>query len=469
MNRTRPNPIIRAWRFVTEGVWDLDPGSFSSVRGLAVKALRATHLMFRGFRDDDCPLHASALTLSSLMALVPILALSLALARAFGDEETGKVRMRNAVAEWTRTFERVPVESVGGDGGVALGEQIDGLIVYCFDRVDQISFKTLGSVGLVLLVWMVVQVLGSVEAAFNRVWGVRKGRSVWRRFTDYLSVLFVLPLLILAASSVPVADIATRHLGEGQAELLRTLLDSGLLKGMLMVVFSTLSFGFLIIFMPNTTVKARAALSGGFVAALLFLGWLRLCAAFQVGVARYGAIYGGFAVVPIILAWAYVSWEIVLFGAEAAFAVQNCTTYRLEGGAAHASVRARLVLALSVVVEAARGMRSGSGGFSPSLLAKERGVPVRFLNDVVDVLVGAGLLAEVAGDTGCFVLLRSPETLKARDVVDAVIGAGVGPAELGLKEAEAVVAGAVELSARRAGGADITISELAEESKKSGE
>ena len=442
-------------RFVAEDVWDIELSSLSSLRLLGIKALRVFVLIIKGFREDECPLHASALTFSTLMSIVPILALSLALARGLGDAETAKNKIRSAIYNWTRSFGSQQVVTGISDGSAVSGErgpqraaltaagedglemsglatQINTMVESAFEKVDNISFKALGGVGLVMLVLMVIAVLGRVEASFNRVWGVTVGRSIWRRFADYLSVVLILPFLVIAASSLPIVDFATRFLDESTAGRISSLLGSGALSNLAVAVMTSLCFSFIIMFMPNTRVRILPGLTGGIVVGLLFIVWMRLCAAMQIGVARYGKIYGSFAVVPIVLAWVYVSWEIVLFGAEVAFAVQNCTTYRMERGARRANVQSRIILALSLIVEAARAMVGKAREFEIADYARRKCVPVRFLNDMVTELVQAGFLAELSEKSGRFVLLKSPESLKAREVIDVVMLSGVKPDALGL-------------------------------------
>ena len=254
-------------RFACSDIWDVELSSLSKLSRFGARALRVVHLVFRGFLDDECPLHASALTYSTIMSIVPILALSLALARGFGTEQIARERIRTAIADWTDTFtsEVVPTNtvSVGADVAMvtgvvapvsspvgtttsneefALAEEIQALVDTAFEKVANISFAALGGVGLVLLLWMVVMVLGRVEAAFNRVWGIKKGRPIWRKFIDYLFAVFILPFLMLMASSLPVADFATRFANEHTAEFIRALLGSGFLKDLTVFCMTSLTF-----------------------------------------------------------------------------------------------------------------------------------------------------------------------------------------------------------------------------------
>jgi membrane protein len=450
----------RAWKFAAEDVWDVELTSLSALRGIGVRVVRVVTLVFKGFKDDECSMHAASLTFSSLMAIVPVLALCLSMARGFGDADTAKLWIQDRVSDWTETFK---VEPAPATDGVALSAdasaegaesdrvvqselalRINSIVEQGFEKVENINFTKLGTVGLVLLIWMVIEVLGRVERSFNRVWGVVVGRSIWRRFTDYLSVLLILPILIAAAASLPVMDLLTRFLDEHTAALMHRLVSSGFFKNLTVAGMSTLAFGFLIMFMPNARVRFRAGLAGGFVTALLFLVWGSICAMIQVGAARYGKIYGSFAVVPILLYWVYMSWQIVLFGAEVAFAVQNCTTFKMEQNAREANILARMTLALAVVVEAARSMVSTAPKFCAVSYARENRVPVRFLNAVIEELVLAGYLAQLSEKQGTFALLKSPTTLQVDEVVRVVMHSGATPSDLGLASMDPRIVDAVQ-------------------------
>ncbi|HAS82496.1 MAG TPA: hypothetical protein DCS43_07455 [Verrucomicrobia bacterium] len=448
--------LNRVRSFLKTGVWDADLAVLPVWRAVGVRLLRVVLLVFRGFKDDECAMHASALTFSTLMAIVPILALCLSMARGLGDADTAKRWIQDRVQDWTKTFKvepqmaapdahrtdgvDIPEEFVQGE----LAIRINTLVEKGFEKVENINFARLGTVGLILLIWMVIEVLGRVERSFNRVWGITIGRSVWRRFTDYLSVLLILPILIVAAASLPIMEGVTRYMPADTAVLFERFVASGLFKNGVVLLMTTLVFAFMIMFMPNTTMKLNAGLTGGFVSAILFLVWLSICAMIQVGAARYGKIYGSFAVAPIVLAWVHVSWQIVLFGAEVAFSVQNCETFRMEQNAGDANVRARLLLALSVTKEAARSMLSEVPLFNLEAYGHQHRIPVRLLHAVVDELVRTGILAGVAERPGVYVLLKAPSVLTIGDILNGVLDTGAGVRELGLGHLDADVRKAVE-------------------------
>ncbi|TFH17999.1 MAG: YihY/virulence factor BrkB family protein [Lentisphaerales bacterium] len=456
----------RVWRFITEeDVWDIELSSLSAIRRAGIKTVRVVLLDVKGFREDQCPLRASALTFSTLMSLVPVLAVSLALARGFGAGDKVVDQMKSALGKWTESFESVTVDSnpvvepdaaagtiAGEEVVVEEGEpqvkltkgQIDDLVSMILDSVSNVNFTALGGVGLATLLLTVVLVLGGVESSFNKVWGVTEGRPLYRKFFDYLGVLIVLPILGVAASSLPVAQVASKYVDESTANVIKSALGAGGIKNLAVLAMTTLTFTFLIMFMPNTRVKVTAGLAGGFVAALLFVVWLWVCARMQVGAVKYLKIYASFAVIPIVLFWVYVSWEIILFGAEVAFAVQHCTTYGMETKAHTASIKSRLALAMSIVGEAAKAMGDGGPVFEIPVYARENSVPVRLLNEVVDNLVQARFLGELSERPGCFVLLKSSVDTPVKAVIDAMLQAGTDPHEFGLnvlkKEVEQALA-----------------------------
>lgn len=405
----------RVRQFLFHDMWDIEVTSMSALRGLMVRALRVCQLVIRGFRDDELPVHASSLTFASLMSLVPLLAIAFSVLKGLGvgDEEI------NQLLQWKS---EMPIE-------------FQGFLDQMLAIVNATSFAALGWVGLVFLLLAAIAVLGNTEASFNRVWGITTSRNMLRRVANYISILVVVPILIGVAGTIAAtmkSEAVMMRLGS-VAFVYRYLLR-------LTPLFSAwLAFGFLYVFLPNTRVKLVPALVSGLVGALLWLSWQKFYIGFQLGVARYNKIYGTFASVPIFLAWLYVSWVIVLLGAEVAFAVQNHATYHLEQKAEKANLKSRSILGLAIILRAAEGLSADSPPFEISTFAREQRVPVRLLNDLVSLFTREGWLAEVAEQPGCYVLLKAPDRIKAKDVLDVIFEDGASPEGLGLAHLNPVV------------------------------
>lgn len=413
MNEEKKSGVAhRAWRFVSEDIWDVELSSLSRMRRFGVNAIRVIHLVFRGFVENECPLHASALTYSSLMAIVPILALALALLRGLGAADKLEMKILEAVTTMPAQFQEIVNQILG--------------------YVRNTNFTTLGGVGLALLIWIVIDVLGRVEMSFNRVWGVAVSRSLLRKVSDYLSILMVVPVLIIAATTLnaTLTSPVIIHLVQewlGPAQIIYSRLLS-----LTPFLVTCAAFIFLYKYMPNTRVNALPAVISGLAGGSLWIGWQWIYITLQIGISHYNAIYATLASIPIFLFWLYISWQIVLLGAEIGFALQNYATYKMEQRAHGASTRSRIMLALSIMSNAAQSMMINVPHFRVSAYARGHRIPVRLINEVVDQLVEANLLAEVAACDGSYVLLKVPDSIRVTDVINVMIQSGASPQSLGL-------------------------------------
>jgi len=413
MNEEKKSRVIhRAWRFASEDIWDVELSSLSRARRFGVNAIRVIHLVFKGFLENECPLHASALTYSSLMAIVPILALALALMRGLGAADALEAKILGSIVAMPVQFQ----------------EFVNNILGY----VQNTNFATLGGVGLALLIWIVIDVLGRVEMPFNRVWGVAVPRSLLRKVSDYLSILMVVPVLIVAATTINAtltSPVIIHWVREwmGSAHILYSRLLS-----MMPLLVTWVAFIFLYKYMPNTRVNTLPAVISGLAGGSLWIGWQWIYITLQIGISSYNAIYATLASIPIFLFWLYVSWQIVLLGAEIGFALQNYSTYKMEQRAHRASARSQIMLALSIMSHAAQSMMINVPHFRVSPYARTHRVPVRLINEVVEELVEANLLAEVAAGDGSYVLLKVPDSIRIKDVINVVLQSGASPQSLGL-------------------------------------
>ena len=481
-------PLIpRAKRFVTETVWQAHLDTLPWWKRSLYKLIRLCGLTVTSIRKNRCNLHAASLTFFSLMALIPILAMTLALARAFGGDDLAKRKINEALDGWMSEMEAgasasegekkelpppaekpsegVASESASAANAVATGTgasapvkshaevtrefsaQMRSIVNDLLKQLDQISFGTLGGIGAAMLLWTVIGTLGKVEETFNEVWHVAKPRPIQRKMCDYLFTILILPFLMLAASTVPVAakvtEITSKTLGHAASGFAASLLQSGLFKLATTIFFSSLFFAFLLGFMPNTKVKVKPAMVGGFVTAILFAFWFKLCTMLQIGIGKYSALYGGFAMLPILLAWLYTSWEIIIIGAEIAFALQNRDTFIYASNALQASVRSRILLGLTLCAQSARLARTQDGGvFHADEFSKTANVPFDFSRALLNDLVAQKILAKVEngeGESDGYLLCKCGGTLTVAEIIRKLLDNGADVTATGLQELDAEV------------------------------
>ena len=356
---------ILAWLWRSEHPWS------GWKRGL-LKPLKVTYLAVRNSYLDRLPFQANALTFITLMGLVPALAISFSLAKGLGfaDALSGLI-----INEYTASQAKV--------------------LNYIISYVQQTQVGTLGMVGLALLVATLVLTLSSVEETFNRIWEAPHGRSWPRKFTDYLSVLVICPLLVLASTGL--------WAGLSSHAVVQWVLETAYVGAVAQFAFKlgplvllVAAFIFLYLFLPNTRVPFVSALLAGVVAALLWWVVQSIYIKFQLGVSRYNAIYGGFASLPLFMIWLQVSWQVLLFGAELAHAhnlVKQGTPPKTI--AQRLNPAQREALALGVIQKVAQSFQAGEEPWSVTRLAEALNVPKGEVWRVVEDLESAGLVAEL--------------------------------------------------------------------------
>jgi membrane protein len=376
------------------------PDDWRGLKGRLFSILRLVYSISTGFTAHQGPLRAAALTYTTVLSLVPFLAIAFSVLKGLGAQ--------NALE---------PIlQQIAGDSE----ETISRIIAY----VNNTNVKSLGAIGLVLLILTVISLMGSIEEAFNAVWGVRETRSVQRRFSDYLSVVIVGPILLLAATSMT-SSLQSQW-------ILQWLIQNTYLGDAILLLFRFLPYlsvwiamVFLYIFIPNTRIRFASAVTGGVIAGtaweLAQWGYFH----FQVGVANYNAIYGTLSAVPIFLVWIYTSWLIVLFGLEIVFAHQHRGHGISGSGAVRLTATAREQLAVAVLVQV--GLHFQKGGPPPSgqLLADELNVPLLPLETVFDDLERLGYLVATSGGESGWLPARDPSEVQVSGVIGALRGVSV--------------------------------------------
>ncbi|MDQ5767989.1 YihY/virulence factor BrkB family protein [Thiothrix subterranea] len=348
--------------------------------------------LFHDMHQGSITLRAMGLVYTTLLSLVPLLALSFSVLKGFGVHNQMEPLLL-ALLE--------PM----GDKAEELTRQVLGF-------VDNVQVGVLGVAGLAILFYTVVSLMQKVEEAFNHVWRVKRQRSILLQFRDYLSVVLVGPVLIFSALGVwtALANSAWLHSS--------AVLETGLavlvqLSPTLLIV---LAFTFIYLFMPNTRVKPLAAFGGALIAGIVWqvAGWL--FAAFVVSSGQQTAIYSIFASLFLFMLWLYVGWIIVLTGARLAYYFQHPDAVYLPQQPTETSAQTRELLAAAVLREV--GQRFISKQAPPSLDALSHAIPVSrlLLEEALDDLVSYGILSRDDDDPPHYLLRISPETLTVADI-----------------------------------------------------
>jgi len=352
-------------------LWEQNPTELSFFQRILLRQVQTAALVLRDFGMNQCLLRAAALTFYTMLSLVPLLALTFALLKAFDVQNLLQPLI----------IERLNVV----DGQVA-----EVLLGY----INNTQVTKLGTVGLIFLIVAVVSLLTNIEKSFNYIWGVKSVRPILRRFADYLSVIFVGPLLIISAISMT-STLASNS-------LVQKLLEMQMVGNLILLLFKItpfvvmwLAFTGLYVFMSNIKVEWRAAFVGGVVGGTLWqiaqVGYVY----FQVGVGRYNAIYGTMAALPIFMVWLYLSWVIVLFGLGVCYAKQNLRTSGRDLRGSEVSRNSYEQVALVILVTLADRFAKGEPPVSHEQLAKYLFIPPRLCRSILNLLLKLGFVTEI--------------------------------------------------------------------------
>jgi len=383
-------------RFFDEGLWS-DPPERRVLSRVALRLLRIMVVAVQAFQDQMLNLHAMGLVYATLLSLVPFLAVAFSVLKAFGAQYRLEPLLARVLAP--------------------LGPQATELTQRVVDFVSHMNIGVLGALGVAGLFYTVVSLIGRIEAALNDIWNVRRSRGLPRKFSDYLSVLLVGPVLVFAAFAI-IASLRSSRFVQRLLEITRleavTVFVAGHVVPLLLLAAA---FAFLYRFLPYTRVRPGAAIVGGTAAALLWVLAGMAFAALIAGSASYAAIYSTFAVLIVSLIWLQLSWLVVLIGGQVAYAHQHPTSY--AAGRRRHGVRFRDGIGLLGLVEITRRHQGGLPPYTVEKLAAVTGAPLTILEDVVDGLVGRGILARAVEPPGV-ILARPPEQLLVVDLLDAI-------------------------------------------------
>ncbi len=401
-------------------VWSTEIHQKNLARRMVVIFLRVLHIVALEFQRDAITLRASALTFTVVLSMVPFLAMGTAVLKGLGAGD----KLREAAYTFIEQLAQEEDTKALAEANATVKTQsfsahLKTMTDTVFDYVDNTNFAALGAFGLIGMLFSVISLFGNIEAAMNVIWRAPSSRPLGRKVMDYLALLILLPFAVnvgLAAMTfVQSPKFVTMVHKLFPAPWIGTLL---LNLFIFFVIAST--FTAMYRFLPNTKVPFVPALSGGILGAL---GWLLTQAAYiklQIGVAKYNAIYGSFATLPLFLLWLYAGWVVFLVGAEISFAAHAWPRYRPRSSGTLTPVE-KAALSVDLLVEILACLRKRH---TPALrvLSQELSVPESDLVEITDALVRRRII-KVSGDEPPEVFPNSIlEDIEAYEAIDAVLG-----------------------------------------------
>ncbi len=370
----KQNFVSRVIRYLNEDIWRVRSDDTSKRQFFLIKTIRILFLSIKGFINDNCQLKASALTFYSLLSVVPVAAMVFGIAKGFGFEERIRELLESNISD--------PHQE----------DIINWIVDFAVRYLENTPGGQIAGIGLIILLWSVMKVLGNIEESFNDIWEVKRARSFVRKFSDYIALL-LLAILFLVSTSGMVVFISNQIKGISVLEF-----TSPLVVMIFPYLVIWLVFTLLLYIMPNKRVRFNAALFGGIISGTMFqllqYGYIHS----QVWVSKYNAIYGSFAALPLFLIWLQLSWLIVLYGAELSFAFQNYRSFEFDADIKKISYRYKRLVYLLIVHTVVKRFEEGEKPHNNMEISVNLKLPIRLVNELLFELAESKVFSEITND-----------------------------------------------------------------------
>jgi membrane protein len=389
--------------FLQTEVWRLSKDELTRSKALFLRPLRIFLLTIKGYMRDDCALHASALTFYSLLSVVPVAAMAFGIAKGFGLEQ--------------RLEQQLYLRFAGQE------EVLARIIGFARSLLENTKGGLIAGIGVALLFWSALKVLGHIEGTLNTIWKVSARTSI-RKFTDFLAIMIISPLLVVLSSSVNVFITTQVKIIAGKVDLLN--MASPLILPMLKLLpFALIWLLFIMVYMvmPNTHVRLRSALVAGMISGTIYQLTQGAYIHAQVVVSKYNAIYGSFAALPLFLIWLQISWMIVLLGAEIAYAHQHVSHHTIMADHQQSNVYFRRRYAIYILHLIVQRFKDGEAPHTVAQIAEALKLPQMLVAQLVGHLHESGLISAVQDkrpNGPAFQPARDIQTLTIASVLDAL-------------------------------------------------
>lgn len=392
---------------ITDKLWNIDINTLSWWQSMLISIARFFHIMVIDFLDGQLNLRAMSLVFTTMLSIVPLIAVSFSVMKAFGVHNEMEPALLNYLAP--------------------LGSQGQEIAARIMGFVDNVKVGALGGLGLVVLFYIIVRLIQKIEFAFNYTWKVKHTGSLARRFSNYLSVIMVGPVLVFVAlgvtGSVMNTSIAQSILS---VEPFGTLLS--IATKLVPYVLIIAAFTFTYLFIPNTKVKFIPALTGGITAGVLWqtVGWVFATLVSASMATKYTAIYSSFAFLFVFMIWLWWSWLILLSGSSVAFYKQHPEYLRISSHDYSLTNRQKEEVALQIMAFIGQRFYANSGPVLISDLVETIRLPKQSIEHQLDLLEEHGLLISLDSDEVAYTPARPLEETTLKAVLDSVREPGPG-------------------------------------------
>lgn len=360
---------IAIWEYVWNDVWSDTRDDWR------IKLIKTLNLSIKSFLDSDLQSRAAALTYRTILALVPALAILFAIGRGFGFQNLLQ----------TQLFSYLPVQK----------DALDTVFGFVDSYLAHSSEGIFVGIGVAMLLWTMISLMNNIENSFNSIWGIKHGRSIWRKITDYTAMLLILPVLMICSSGLSIFLSSTLQ-NIFDFEFMSPIITFSLRCASFL--FTWLFFTAMFILIPNTKVKFKNAFIAGIFTGtgFLILQWLFVSG--QMSVSKYNAIYGSFSLLPLLLIWMQFTWVIILSGIAICYSSQSIYRFEFSNKINDISDDYRTKITLAIMCVITKHFDKGNKAITLDELTENYDFPPRIAIDIIEKLIDARLIVKVIND-----------------------------------------------------------------------
>jgi len=365
INRIK-NKVLAIWAYICHEVWS------DTRKDWRINVIKTLNLSVRSFLDGDLQSRAAALTYRTLLAMVPALAILFAIGRGFGFHKLLQ----------TQLFSYFPAQK----------EALETAFTFVESCLTQASEGAFMGIGIAMLLWTMISLMNNIESSFNTIWGIKRGRNIWRKITDYTAMLMILPILMICASGLSLFMTSTLQ-DVFNLEFMSPIIS--FLFEFASCLFTWLFFTAMFMLIPNTKVKFKNAFIAGVFSGtgFLILQWLFVSG--QVYVSKYNAIYGSFSLLPLLLIWMHLTWVVILSGIVICYSSQSIYHFSFSNKINDISINYRTKITIAIMTIITQAFKNNQRPIQINDLTTRYEFPPRIVTDVVEDLIEANLVSRV--------------------------------------------------------------------------